>query len=298
MKKSNIVAGIFIALTVVLLLVVGGLVYWNLSQRQELNEMVEQMEIEKEELQEEYEDLAIQFDGYQELDIRNDSLQDLLSREQQRVQDLLEELRQTKASNARRISELKQELATVRAVLQDYVRQIDSLNATNARLEAENLQLAQNNTVLTQNNEQLTQSNSQLTETVSRASMLEIVSCTPSTLNKGDKKTKIASNIRKIQFDYTMGKNITCAPGMKALYVRVMDPAGNLLNEKADKVFAFESGEIGYSMMQEIEYTGEAYTGVCYCSLADDEEAQTGFYTVDFFCDGNLIGSFPFQIKK
>ena len=44
----------------------------------ELNEMVEQMTIEKEELQEEYEDLAIQFDGYQQMDIRNDSLQDLL----------------------------------------------------------------------------------------------------------------------------------------------------------------------------------------------------------------------------
>ena len=79
----------------------------NLNQRNEMTELIEQMEIEKEELQEEYEDLAIQFDGYQNLDIRNDSLQDLLSKEQKRVQDLLEELRTTKASNARRIAELK-----------------------------------------------------------------------------------------------------------------------------------------------------------------------------------------------
>ena len=91
----------------------------NLNQRNEMTELIEQMEIEKEELQEEYEDLAIQFDGYQNLDIRNDSLQDLLSKEQKRVQDLLEELRTTKASNARRIAELKKELATVRAVMKD-----------------------------------------------------------------------------------------------------------------------------------------------------------------------------------
>ena len=104
MKKSTVY--IIVALFVV---IIGGLVWWNLSQRQELNELVEQMTIEKEELEEEYEDLAIQFDGYQQMDIRNDSLQDLLSREQQRVQDLLEELRQTKASNARRIAELKNE---------------------------------------------------------------------------------------------------------------------------------------------------------------------------------------------
>ena len=76
-----------IAIVIILALVIAALAYLFLHQRQELNELVEQMEIEKEELQEEYEDLAIQFDGYQNLDIRNDSLQDLLSREQQRVQD-------------------------------------------------------------------------------------------------------------------------------------------------------------------------------------------------------------------
>lgn len=59
---------------IILLVVIGALVWWNLSQRSELNEIVEQMTIEKEELQEEYEDLAIQFDGYQQMDIRNDSL--------------------------------------------------------------------------------------------------------------------------------------------------------------------------------------------------------------------------------
>ena len=85
MKKS--IVYIVFALLLVLIAV---LAYLFLNQRQELNEMVEQMTIEKEELENEYEDLAIQFDGYQNMDIRNDSLQDLLSREQQRVQDLLE----------------------------------------------------------------------------------------------------------------------------------------------------------------------------------------------------------------
>ena len=116
MKKS-VVYTIIIVL-VVLLVTLGGLAYYQYSQ---MNELVEQMEIEKSELQEEYEDLAIQFDGYQNLDIKNDSLQDLLSREQQRVQDLLEELRQTKVTSARRIAELKKELATVREVMKDYV---------------------------------------------------------------------------------------------------------------------------------------------------------------------------------
>ena len=293
MRKS-----VFWIIICLLLVAIGALGYFYWNQRTELTELVEQMTIEKEELQEEYEDLAIQFDGYQQMDIKNDSLQDLLSREQQRVQDLLEELRQTKASNARRIAELKKELATVRAVMKDYVRQIDSLNATNARLTEENQNVRRENQQVKEQNSQLSTANAQLTETVTRASMLEVTSCTLTMLNKNDKKTKMASNVRKFQFDYVIAKNITCKPGMKNLYARVMDPQGNLMAEEATHYFAFESGEIPYSMMQSIEYTGEPYSGTCFCALAEKEEVQKGFYTIDFFCDGNLIGSFPFQPKK
>lgn len=282
----------------VLVVMMGALVYLYLDQRQEMNEMVEQMTIEKEELEEEYEDLAIQFDGYQQMDIRNDSLQDLLSREQQRVQDLLEELRQTKASNARRIAELKKELATVRMVMRDYVRQIDSLNATNARLTKENILVKEENQLVKQQNTQLTTANAQLTETVTRASMLEITSCTMLMLNKKDKKTRMVSHMRKMQFDFVIAKNITCTPGLKDLYARVITPNGNVIGEDETKLFAFESGEIPYTLVQQIEYSGEAYNGTCYCIWSEQNQVEEGFYSIDFFCDGNLIGSFPFQLKK
>ena len=279
-----------------LVVALGALVYLYLDQRSEMTELVEQMTIEKAELEEEYEDLAIQFDGYQQMDIRNDSLQDLLSREQQRVQDLLEELRQTKASNARRIAELKRELATVRAVMVEYVRQIDSLNATNARLTEENIQVREENQMVKEQNTHLTHANAQLTETVERASMLEITSCNLTMLNKNDKKTRMVSHMRKLQFDFVIAKNITCTPGLKDLYARVITPNGDVIGEDASRVFAFESGEIPYTLVQQIEYSGEAYNGTCYCPWV--EEVQEGFYSIDFFCDGNLIGSFPFQLKK
>ena len=293
MKKSLVYT-----VVAVLLVLVAVLAFLFFSQRREMNEMVEQMIIEKEELENEYEDLAIQFDGYQQMDIRNDSLQDLLSREQQRVQDLLEELRTTKASNARRIAELKKELATLREVMKDYVRQIDSLNATNARLTVENRQVRQENQEYRSRNEELALANTELTETVTRAAMLEITSCSAIMLNKNDKKTRMASHARKLQFDFVIAKNITCTPGMKDLYARVITPAGNLMGESDTKMFAFESGEIPYSLTQQIEYSGEAYSGTCYCPLDEDTKVQSGFYTIDFFCEGNLIGSFPFQLKK
>ena len=282
----------------VLAVIIGVLVYWNFRQHQEMTEMVEQMTIEKEELEEEYEDLAIQFDGYQQMDIRNDSLQDLLSREQQRVQDLLEELRQTKASNARKIAELKKELATVRLVMMDYVRQIDSLNATNARLTDENIQVREENQLVKEQNTHLSTINSQLSQTVERASMLEISSCTLSMLNKNDKKTRMVSHMTKLQFVYVIAKNITCPPGLKDLYARVITPNGDLLGEQDNKSFPFENLYLPYTLTQQLEYTGEAYEGTCYCAMEEGYEVEDGFYSIDFFCDGNLIGSFPFTLKK
>lgn len=298
MKKS--VTYTIIIILVLLLAVLGFLIYY---QHGQMTEIVEQMQIEKEELQEEYEDLAIQFDGYQQLDIRNDSLQDLLSREQQRVQDLLEELRVTKVTNARRIAELKKELATVRTVMKDYVRQIDSLNATNARLTQENIRVTAENRQMREQNSQLSSLNSQLSETVTRAAMLELTVCNITLLNKRDHKTKIVSQAAKMQFDFTIAKNITCPPGLKDLYVRVIDPQGNLLNytepaegEEDEQVFAFENEQIPYSFTQQFEYTGEEFQGTGY--LPVEKEIIKGYYTIDFFCDGNLIGSFLREIKK
>ncbi len=287
---------IIIPIIVILALAIAGLLVLNLQQHREMNEMVEQMEFEKEQLQDEYEDLAIQFDGYQNLDIKNDSLQSLLSREQQRVQDLLEELRITKVTNARRIAELKQELATVRAVMVTYVRQIDSLNATNERLTQENQQYRQQYREVSKQAEQLTQERNQLTEVVTRAAMLEICEVNVTTLNKRDRKTRLVGQIAKLQFDYTIAKNITCEPGMKTIYLRVIDPEGELLTNDSTHVFAFEGAEIGYSAKQNIEYGGENISGVMYWSF--DEEPHQGIYNADFFAEGNLIGSFPFSIKK
>ena len=297
-KKNKKTQTIIWVVGSIMALIIATLLTLYFLQRKEMNEMVDLMTIEKEELEEQYEDLYVQFDGYQQLDIRNDSLQDQLAREQQRVQDLLEELRQTKASNARKITELKNELATLRAISQDLVRQIDSLNVTNARLTAENQQVKLENKQVKQENTQLTNQNKELKETVDRAAMLEIKSLTMTMLDKKDRRTSLLRKLRKLQFDFEIARNVTCKPGLKDLYARIMDPEGNLLGETEEKIFHFEDSDIPYTLMQQFEYAGEEYKGVCYYALEEDVEIQKGIYNIDFFCDGNMIGSYPFQLKK
>lgn len=293
MNKKIIIAIAAAAAAIILALVIV-----LIRQHSAMSEMVEQMEFEKEQLENEYEDLAIQFDGYQGLDIRNDSLQDLLSKEQQRVQDLLEELKITKVTNARRISELKKELATVRAVMVQYVAQIDSLSKDNSRLTAENKQMRQQYNEATEQARQLQASNTQLSEVVTRAAMMEVSRLTVTTLNKYDKKTKILSHIRKLQLDYAIEKNITTAAGLKMVYIILTDPKGNQLNLEEGKTMRFEDADVPYSIGKEIEYSGEACHDTQYFAIAEDASFEKGVYTADFFIDGQLVGSFPFEVKK
>ena len=288
---------IFLIVLIAALVVISGLLLWmNLRQKTEINEIVEQMEFEKEQLEDEYEELAVQFDGYQTPDIHNDSLVQLLSQEKQRVQDLLEELRITKVTNARRIAELKKELATVRQVMVSYVHQIDSLDRTNKRLVKENQEVKQQYQEVARQAQQLEEERTQLAQVVSRASMLEISYFEMTALNKRDRKTSVYSQILKLQFDYTIARNVTNKPGLKTIYLRVTRPDGEVMQKNVNDVFAFENGEIAYSVSKDFEYEGEEVSGTMYWLV--EEILQVGIYNADFFVDAELIGSFPFEISQ
>ena len=288
---------IFLIVLIAALVVISGLLLWmNLRQKTEIKEIVEQMEFEKEQLEDEYEELAVQFDGYQTPDIHNDSLVQLLSQEKQRVQDLLEELRITKVTNARRIAELKKELATVRQVMVSYVHQIDSLDRTNKRLVKENQEVKQQYQEVARQAQQLEEERTQLAQVVSRASMLEISYFEMTALNKRDRKTSVYSQILKLQFDYTIARNVTNKPGLKTIYLRVTRPDGEVMQKNVNDVFAFENGEIAYSVSKDFEYEGEEVSGTMYWLV--EEILQVGIYNADFFVDAELIGSFPFEISQ
>lgn len=292
-KKGWIVVG------VVLIVVLAVALFLSLRQtrqtKTEMAEMVEMMDFEKEQLEDEYSDLAMQFDGYQ-INVGNDSLVQLLGQEQQRVRDLLEELRVTKATNARRIAQLKQELATVRSVMVQYVQQIDSLDRTNKRLVTENREVRQRYQEVSRQAEQLEKEKTQLHEVVTRAAMMEVSNFSMLPLNNRGRKTTRYSQITKLQFNFSVLKNITAVPGNKIVYLRIVRPDGEVMVKSDRNLFSYENGRIPYSVSKTFEYTGEALTDVMYWTV--EEILQIGTYNADFFIDGNLVGSFPFKIEK
>ena len=265
-------------------------VHW---QQENINAMAETMEFEKEQLEDEFDDIALQYDGYQ-IQISNDSLADLLAQEKQRVQDLREELRITKATDARKIQALKKELATIREVMVQYVHQIDSLDRQNKQLVAENREVREQFAAVQEQNQTLNEEKTALTEVVSRAAMMEVADFTCTPLNKRDRKTTSFKQIQKLQFDFTILKNVTTQPGIKTVYLRLIAPDGEIMLKGENHTFAFENGQIQYSLCKEFEFAGESVREVLYWNV--EEILQKGIYNADFFIDGNLVGSFPFRL--
>ena len=262
------------------------------NTQQEMQEMVEQINYEKESLEQEYADLAL-FEG-QNYNIHNDSLLRLLDNEKARVQSLLEELHQTKATNARRIAELKKELASVRKVMVSYIAQVDSLNRINTHLVAENKEIKNLYTEATQTVETLTSEKEALTEQVKLASLIETRDITITPLNDRDKKTTNLRKIAVLRFDFTILKNITAPTGNKVVYLRITTPDERVLVKKRENLFAFEGSQIEFSCKKAFEYTGEEQHQTLYWTV--EEVLLQGTYRVDIFIDGNLVGTKTFAL--
>jgi predicted nuclease with TOPRIM domain len=212
------------------------------------------------------------------------------------VQRLQEELRTVKATDTKRIGELKKELETLRAILRNYVQQIDSLNKINEKLTTENHNVTAKYNQATQTVSQLTKEKEHLTETVQLASKLDASNITVSGLTDKNKITDRIGKMKKIEFQFVINKNITAAPGEKTVYIRIMKPDDDVLIKNKGDVFTYEGQEINYSAKRTVEYGGEELPVSIYWDI--EEYLTPGTYRVDVFADGNRIGQKSFKWNK
>ena len=284
-----------IAASAVCIVLIGVLIYMNtqMKARQEENEqMIEVLKMDKAEMENEYQQFAMQ---YNEMitQINNDSLINQLSLEQERVQKLLAELKETKATNAREIMRLKKELATLRAILKDYVMQIDSLNRENQALKVDNDKLRNQNQRAQAHITDLSTEKEQLVEKVAIASQLNATNIIAVAKNKKGKETNKISKAKKFVISFNIARNVTTQTGMRTIYVRIATPMGTILTSGG--TFQYENRDLQYSISKEVEYTGEELPVTVYWDIA--ESLSAGEYRVDIFADGQNIGTSTFSVK-
>ena len=295
--KKNII-WIVIAILLIALSVAAFFIY---RQSREMSDFKAQVEIEKERdaLEKEYSDLALQYDQIegQKMIFNNDSLIEKLDAERIKTQRLLEELRTVKSTSSARINELKKELATLRGVMRSYIIQIDSLNAANQKLRAENEQVSRKYSEVSATARMLKKEKEELSEKVTLASKLDAVGITVTPIDSRGKVAKKINKIDKFKISFSIAKNVTAQVGEKYIYVRIVKPDDDVLVKNRADVFPFEGQEINYSCRKLIEYEGEELNDVTlYWNV--EEFLYPGDYRVEIFADNYRIGSRSFNLKK
>lgn len=304
MKDKRLVT-VIVAAVAIIIAIAAAFYFVLRSERTQLQQDKEaftnqQKELVQEELQKLAQEYDIQYNklagtaGEKRYTLASDSIASQLEHERKRVNQLQQELRNTKTTSAKRIGELTREISTLRSVLRDYVNQIDSLMQTNARLRQENSQVRASYERVSSEAQQLSSEKAQLTDRVKLAAKLDATSISVTPMNKRGKAERKLAKVHHLQINFVVAKNVTAAVGEKTIYCRITQPNDELLVKPGTGTFAFEGKQIPYSLRRVIEYNGEESPVTLYWPV--EESLQSGTYRLRLFADGNLIGSATFSL--
>ena len=293
MEKKKLITGIVTGIVGLALVGTVAYLYVNLdNQKKENKAMQELAELDKKEMENEYQQFATQY-SEMKTQISNDSIIAQLTAEQEKTERLLTELKDTKSNDAREIARLKRELATVRAVLRSYVIEIDSLNRLNQNLTAENSRIKGQYNEATRQIEGLNSERASLSEKVAIAAQLDATGISMQLKNKKGKKTDKTSKCKTVQVNFTIAKNVTASNGTKTFYVRITSPSGTTLG--GGGTFNYQNRSLEATMRKAVEYDGRETTISTFWNVS--QSLMAGTYQVSVFADGNMIGSRSFSFK-
>lgn len=293
MEKKKLITGIVTGIVGLALVGTVAYLYVNLdNQKKENKAMQELAELDKKEMENEYQQFATQY-SEMKTQISNDSIIAQLTAEQEKTERLLKELKDTKSNDAREIARLKKELATVRAVLRSYVIEIDSLNRLNQNLTAENSRIKGQYNEATRQIEGLNSERASLSEKVAIAAQLDATGISMQLKNKKGKSTDKTSKCKTVQVNFTIAKNVTASNGTKTFYVRITSPSGTTLG--GGGTFNYQNRSLEATMHKTVEYDGRETTISTYWNVS--QSLMAGTYQVSVFADGNMIGSRSFSFK-
>ncbi len=259
------------------------------QERKDSEEMRVALEIQKENLTRELNDMYARYD---KLSTDNDSMNVALDREKQKIQELL----QIKASNAKKIQIYEKQIGTMREALKSFIIQVDSLNQANLRLQAENLEVKERFNQARDINKQLEEQNKDLSGKVEKAAVIKALNIVAEPISENGTVQKKTRRATKIRVCFTLSDNPVAKRGPKQVYMRISNPNERVMVKSGTDLFDLNGSQTAYSAMREIEYEGESLEA-CIFYDATAEEIISGTYYIDLYLEGGLIGTTSFSLK-
>ncbi len=313
-KKKG--TGGYIAVIIILILALGGMFFWLSSERAKVADCAKnnsELEADMKGMNEMLEgyvgnlsndlktDFQLMLKNYDELKKNGTPEQNKeIAEQQEKIQELLDELESGKKMSAYQISKLRKENETLRKIMKDYVYEIDSLNTLNLKLTSKLDSTSSQLTMTKEERDQLEEDNKKKDETIGKAQKLIAGSISSGALrgrlNGTTTETTKARNAVQLVSSFTIMENSVATKGNKDVYMQITDPNGKVFQKRSSNFTSTESGDVMYTDMKAINYTGSRIDVAIYYDL-NGQEIDKGNYKVKIYCQGQLIGSDSFSLK-
>lgn len=239
------------------------------------------------------EDLSKEYDN---LKTDNDTLNYQLELEKAKIQEMLKELKQTKNSSYSQLKKYKNEVSSLKTLIQNYAFQVDSLNMLSLQLQEENIFYKEEAEKTTARVDSLTSENEELQQIVQKASALEPVGLEAYPANKRNKPVRRLGWTRKLKVDFTLPRNVAVPAGQKEVYVIITRPDGVIVSNSLGETFNYNDEATPYTMMRTINYENDVLPVSLFWEN-DKKSLIKGQYNVQVVVDGKLTGATNFRIK-
>ena len=286
-KKDKVLVVIIVCLAVILI----ALFIFFMIERNENKAHIAAIHQEKELLEQELTELS---HNYDDLKTNNDTLNAKLLGEQEKIAQLLDQMKKFRDNSYAEINRYKREIGTLKNVLRSYVVQIDSLNQLNQKLAQENTEVRKQMNWVRERNQKLENQQKDMKEVIARDSALRAENFVVYPVNKKDKETnwKKCFNLKA---EFAISKNITTERGQRTIYLRLKRPDDKVIAFSDKSFFKYENVSLTYSAKREITYEGERLEMAIY--WPNDGSLIKGKYTAELFCDNEIIGTTEFFLK-
>jgi hypothetical protein len=197
------------------------------------------------------------------------------------------------------LNQAQENVKQLRYFVTKYTADIEELKKQNTALSSERDTLKTTLKVANQKDSTLSKQNEDLGAKVKVGSAIKLATADIVAYKvRGSGKeidTKRASPAKKIKINFTVASNDIAEKGMHDIYVRIIDPTGNLITGGDSGPFNADGQDLQFTYKTSIDFKndGSAYT----IDWVNPAAFQKGDYTVLLYADGYTMGKSGFSLK-
>ena len=250
------------------------------------NSLINDLTVDKETLTAEM--VQLQQD-YSALSTTNDTLNNELMLEREKVAQLIERVQKTEARNKAQLRKYEKELGTLRSIMRGYIKQIDSLNTLNTTLRKEAAVAKKEARESRNKYENLKSTTEELGKQVELGSIVKGRGLTMVGVTETGKETDRSSRTAKLKACLNLVENTLAKKGPRTVYIRVKGPDGILMTSDQQQIFSVNGEQMIYSASRQVDYQGSEVEICIYFSAG--QKFVKGVYTVDAYTTEGKLAS-------